>query len=119
MEEVILDQCSTCPGHCCILLSLPLDKEELMKRAQNTALRLIHRKDALKAYRWMREPERTDRYYKLKDTNPEWNIYTCTKLVDGKCSVYNIRPSFCKQYGRGCDPSETFNSIPLEKIGVY
>jgi Fe-S-cluster containining protein len=112
-KEVKVDECSTCPGHCCKVFQVGgMNKEKAMQQAQNTAMSLMYRKDALKFARWM-EPT-TCRATELLD--PGVQYYRCTKLVDGKCSVYNARPNFCKTFSCRPDPSLMWADITDKDI---
>lgn len=94
-----VDKCSSCPAHCCVAFgvgvmssNIEYNIDFLKRRIQDASLSIIHRKDALKVLRWTRY-----RRAIMPDGNTQI-VMTCSKLVDGKCSVYNIRPSFCRQY---------------------
>lgn len=94
-----VDKCSSCPAHCCVAFrignrfGMPQDNiDHFKKMVQRTDLSLTTRKDALKVLRWTRYREAI-----MPDGNRQ-TVMTCSKLVNGKCSSYAIRPTFCRQY---------------------
>ena len=113
MEQKV-SACATCPGHCCTVFTISrgMTREKALEKAQMVGLGLLYRKDALKFARWM-EPTSCKATEKL---DPGTQYYRCTKLVDGKCSVYNARPSFCKGFTCDDHPEKMWAAMTDEQV---
>ena len=113
-----VDKCSSCPAHCCVAFRVgayddPKDSIEWFKKTvQRTDISLTQRKDALKVLRWTR-------YRKtITPDGKEHMTLTCSKLIDGRCSVYAIRPNFCRLYTCENDgkPLNSIEGVKYEEI---
>jgi Fe-S-cluster containining protein len=117
--------CDTCkrPGHCCsgFMLgggSFPPARTREEAQAQIDK-QLMHRVDGTLQISpfelmYLENFLQADHVTGIKDWVAGWKM-RCTKLVNGRCSIYDTRPQLCKDYAPATD-SLCFHHVPAEWV---
>ena len=106
-----MSKCTSCPGHCCKAFMISMDRAKLKHAAKHSDTDGKLRSDSIKALKWFKLVPDHQSSWKLGIQ--ESRLYTCTKLVGGKCAVYHERPTCCEGFDCNGEDIPPFESAML------
>ena len=96
--------CTNCAGYCCKIFSLSYSFDEMKELVSNNKNQGMSKfEDAKKCLKHLM-------LLPIKGFDAPY-LYTCKAHINGKCSIYEDRMDFCKNFM--CTPGE-FGRIPKE-----
>lgn len=112
-----MEHCKNC-SKCCEVIALDNVSHERFAEMVKTGkvdaihgemMRPISREEAIKRNPYVVTGR--DRMREMHNAEGETSYYTCTKLVDNRCSIYENRPYMCSGYPfYGREPNENVHS---------